>query len=49
MLNKFRGDARLLFPGPEALEALTSVPTAFGPDRVQRLSQACLEGLGGYW
>ena len=27
VLNKFRGDARLLAPGPEQLQALTGVPT----------------------
>jgi adenosylcobyric acid synthase len=27
VLNKFRGDARLLAPGPQRLEALTGVPT----------------------
>jgi len=27
VLNKFRGDARLLAPGPQELQALTSVPT----------------------
>ena len=27
VLNKFRGDARLLAPGPEMLQALTGVPT----------------------
>jgi adenosylcobyric acid synthase len=27
VLNKFRGDARLLAPGPDALQALTGVPT----------------------
>jgi adenosylcobyric acid synthase len=27
VLNKFRGDARLLAPGPEELEALTGIPT----------------------
>jgi adenosylcobyric acid synthase len=27
VLNKFRGDARLLAPGPQALQALTGVPT----------------------
>jgi adenosylcobyric acid synthase len=27
VLNRFRGDARLLAPGPETLEALTGIPT----------------------